>query len=761
MINNEIKGIKMFSNKNNFLEKLNKPLNQTQLAAVTSNAKSFYLAAGAGTGKTTTLTAKIAYLIEQKKLPSNQILALTFTNKAVKQMKEKLDQMIGKEKTKGITICTFHSLGTQILRKFIPFLPFSYRNNFKILDDNDCKKILKDILKEMNIDPKRVKISELKKSISDIKRKHEPQNEDTLQHSTQKEKNYQREKKYEFEMPIKVKYQIFLQNNNLVDFDDLILYTHQLLQENANVRVFYQQKFQYLLVDEFQDTDFFQYQILTLLAKEHQNIFVVGDPDQNIYSFRGARFENSQLFLNKFKPKIAFLEENYRSSKNILDKANLLIKYNKAHLFKKNLKSTKSGGEPVICKFFADYKEETRYIAKTIQNLVLQGVYSYQDFTILYRTNILGRPLEEKFLANNIPYQVFGGASFYQSKLVKDFLAYLNVIANPSQDFNFKRIINTPKRGIGTTSLLHLEKLAQEKKITLFDTLKYLDQTPIQTNAKTKLNELKKLITNLRQKLINDSFDCLSDIITYIDEKIEYCRKNDETCKMQSIKDSDSDLYYIEELKSVFMQAEKNLEGSIFEKLTQLLDQISLYNETNEQTEQDSKNPSKNDRVKLSTIHKVKGLEFRVVFITAFEDIFFDCNQKEKSDLEESRRLAYVAVTRAEEKLFLTGAYQRFSYGKQIDSQPSRFLQEMGIFQKETPRSNYFSPHLFQPNQSNQASFTNGNGFFQKGDKVKHKTLGLGVVEAIMQDLIQVRFINYQNIKIFENTNDFLAKIKE
>ncbi|WP_252861449.1 3'-5' exonuclease [New Jersey aster yellows phytoplasma] len=265
----------------------------------------------------------------------------------------------------------------------------------------------------------------------------------------------------------------------------------------------------------------------------------------------------------------------------------------------------------------------------------------------------------------------------------------------------------------------------------------------------------------MRQKLINDSFDCLSDIITYIDEKIEYCRKNDETCKMQSIKDSDSDLYYIEELKSVFMQAEKNLEGSIFEKLTQLLDQISLYNETNEQTEQDSKNPSKNDRVKLSTIHKVKGLEFRVVFITAFEDIFFDCNQKEKSDLEESRRLAYVAVTRAEEKLFLTGAYQRFSYGKQIDSQPSRFLQEMGIFQKETPRSNYFSPHLFQPNQSNQASFTNGNGFFQKGDKVKHKTLGLGVVEAIMQDLIQVRFINYQNVKIFENTNDFLAKIKE
>ncbi|BAD04706.1 ATP-dependent DNA helicase [Onion yellows phytoplasma OY-M] len=747
----------MFSNKTNFLEKLNKP----QLAAVTSNAKSFYLAAGAGTGKTTTLNAKIAYLIEQKNLPSNQILALTFTNKAAKQMQEKLAKMIGQEKTKGITICTFHSLGNQILRKFIPFLPFSYRTNFKILDDNDCKKIIKDILKEMNIDPKRIKISELRKNISAIKRKHEPQNKDTLQHATQKEHNFQRENRYEFEMPIKAKYQIFLQNNNLVDFDDLILYTHQLLQENADVRAFYQQKFQYLLVDEFQDTDFFQYQILTLLAQNHQNIFVVGDPDQNIYSFRGARFENSQLFLNKFSPQLAFLEQNYRSSKNILDKANLLIKHNEDHPFKKNLKSTKSGGEPVIYKFFSDYKEETDYITKTIQNLVLQGICSYQDFTILYRTNILGRPLEEKFLANSIPYQVFGGISFYQSKVVKDFLAYLNVIANPSQDFDFKRIINTPKRGIGTTSLAHLEQLAQEKNLALFDALNYLDQTPIQPNTKTKLNEFQKLITALRQELINDSFDCLSDIITHIDEKINYCHKNDETYKMQSIKDSEPALHYIEELKSVFMQAEKNLEGNIFEKLTQLLDQISLYSEINEQTEQDPKTPSKNDRVKLSTIHKVKGLEFRVVFIAAFEDIFFDCNQKEKSDLEESRRLAYVAITRAEEKLFLTGAYQRVSYGKQIDSQPSRFSQEMGFFSKETPRPNYFSPHLFQPNQSNQVSCTNENGFFQKGDKVKHKTLGLGVVEAIMQDLIQVRFINSQNIKIFENTTAFLAKIKE
>ncbi len=751
----------MFSNKTNFLEKLNKLLNQAQLAAVTSNAKSFYLSAGAGTGKTTTLTAKMAYLIEQKNLPSNQILALTFTNKAAKQMQEKLAEMIGKEKTKGITICTFHSLGNQILRKFITFLPFSYRNNFKILDNNDCKTILKSILKEMNIDPKRVKISELKKNISAIKRKHAPQNEDTLQHATQKEHNFKRENRYEFEIPIKIKYQFFLQKNNLVDFDDLILYTYRLLQENDDVRGFYQQKFQYLLVDEFQDTDFFQYQILTLLAHKHQNIFIVGDPDQNIYSFRGARFENSQLFLNKFKPQIAFLEQNYRSSKNILDKANLLIKYNEAHLFKKNLKSTKNRGEPVIYKFFEDYKTEANYITKTIQKLVLQGIYNYQDFTILYRTNILGRHLEEKLLANNIPYQVFGGTSFYQSKVVKDFLAYLNVIANPSQDFDFKRIINTPKRGMGKNSLLHLEQLAQEKNLDLFDALNYLDQTPIQPNTKTKLKEFQKLIKTLRQKLINDSFGCLSDIITYIDEKNGYCRKNDETFKMQSIKDYETTSHYIEELKSVFMQAEKNLEGSVFEKLTKLLDQISLYSETHEQTEQDPKTTSKNNRVKLSTIHKVKGLEFRVVFIAAFEDIFFDCNQKEKSDLEESRRLAYVAVTRAEEKLFLTGACQRVSYGKQIDNQPSRFLKEMGFFQKEIIRSNYFSPHLFQPNQSNPTSSTNGNSFFQKGDQVKHKTLGLGIVEAVMKDLIQVRFRNSQNIKMFENTNAFLVKIKE
>ncbi|MBP5835919.1 ATP-dependent helicase [Candidatus Phytoplasma meliae] len=730
----------MFSQIDNWLKKLN----QKQMQAVTSKEPSFYLVAGAGTGKTTTLIMKIAYLIKKENVPGKNILALTFTNKAANQMQNKILQIINCP-NQEINICTFHALGHQVLRKFIHLLPFGYQKNFIIIDHHDSNKILKIILKELKLDLKLYDISQLRRRISLIKRKVQPKDAESFF-----KKPFQTESanpldltfKPNLDEKIKDKYQKHLQSHNLIDFDDLILHTYNLLKDYPQVKQFYQLQFQYLLVDEFQDTDFFQYQILTFLAEKHRCIFVVGDPDQNIYSFRGACFENSQLFLKHFDPQISFLEQNYRSLPNILTKANLLISFNQEHPFKKILTSTQHEQKEeiqVVAQFFENYYLEMQYIVDKIQALVKNKKYCYQDFAILYRNNAIGKTLEKAFLAANIPYIVFGNLSFYQSKIIKDFLAYLQMIINPFQDFYFKRIINVPKRQIGKVALQHLETFAKTQNLSFFETLQHLEQIKITQGAKKQLKQFQELIKESNIKLIKNQFHSLSDIITYVDQIICYSSNLNQTqAKDQDIdgklKADNSSVFYIEELKNVLEQFEQNAKGNHFEKLTNFLEQISLYNETNEEITQ---NKQINNYVKLATIHKVKGLEFKVVFLAGLENNIFDFHKLE--ELEESRRLVYVAITRAREKLFLTGAYQRNLYGKNLDHLPSIFLKEMGF--------------CFTKNNSNVRYP------FQKGDQVKHYLFGLGVVTSLQEKIIIVQFLKPWNIKKFENSNKYLQKI--
>ncbi|MFB0638262.1 ATP-dependent helicase [Candidatus Phytoplasma solani] len=716
-----------------------KKLNKKQNEAVVSPSQTTYLVAGAGTGKTTTLTTKIAYLIEKENIASQNILALTFTNKAANQMKAKVLEMIG-EKSRGITVCTFHSLGNQILRRFIDLLPFNYNKNFIILDSKDSNKIIKTVLKEMKLDLKSFEISKLKQHISILKKKDNKQeNEQTfLDKTTQTEHNHLNYVNNQniLTEKIKTQYQKYLQSHNFIDFDDLILYTYQLLQEQPKVKSFYQEKFQYLLVDEFQDTDFYQYQILTFLTEKYRRIFVVGDPDQNIYSFRGARFENSQLFLNKFHPQISILEQNYRSSQSILEKANLLISHNKDHPFKKTLKSQKARGNSVNAHFFADSRIEAQFLIQTIKTLVKTSKHRYQDFAILYRNNSFGIFLEKYLLAGGIPYIILGNISFYQSKIVKDLLAYLHVAVNPLQDFYLKRIINVPKRQIGKITLSHLEKIQQEKKISLFEVLDNLNEVLISENTKQKLYQFKDFIKNINNQIINNQFNNLSDIITYVNQETQYSKQFTSTKQKNSQQENNTDtiLSYIEELKSVLLQTDQNLEGNNLDKLTQFLEEINLYSETSQNT---SHNNFSNNCVKLSTIHKVKGLEFKVVFVSGLEQEIFD----DKNNLDESRRLTYVAVTRAQEKLFLTGAFERKLYGEVRTCTPSRFLKEMGFGAKK---------HLsYLPNQN----------FFQKGDQVKHHLFGLGMIKELQENLIIVKFLNPPSIKHFDPSTNFLKKI--
>ncbi|WP_349402038.1 ATP-dependent DNA helicase UvrD [Candidatus Phytoplasma solani] len=714
-----------------------KKLNKYQIEAVISKELVTYLLAGAGTGKTTTLTTKIAYLIAKQKVLSKNILALTFTNKSANQMKEKVLEMVG-EQSKRVTILTFHALGNQILRKFIDLLPFNYNKNFIILDSKDCNRIIKIVLKEINIDAKILDVNQLRQQISNLKRKDNLQEdiESFLNKTRQNEHNVLASKS-SLVNKIKIQYQKHLQKNNLIDFDDLILYTYQLLKEQLSVKQFYQEKFQYLLVDEFQDTDFYQYQILTFLIEKNPCIFVVGDPDQNIYSFRGACFENSQLFLNKFKPKIYILTQNYRSSQNILEKANLLISHNKDHPFKKILNSVKGVGKIVNSHFFADSRIEAQYIVQKIKTLIQTSNYNYQDFAILYRNNSLGLFLEKYFISAGIPYVILGNLSFYQSKIVKDFLSYLHLAVNPLQDFYFRRIINVPKRQIGKITLSHLEKIAQEKKISLFEVLKNSNEVPVNETTKKQLHQFYNFIKKLNNQTINNQFESLSDIITYVDDKIQYSYQMFLIAKKQSKKDDyhQTSLSAVEELKLILSQVEKTYQGDDLLKITNFLEQIPLYNETTNQNF--SSNKEMNNYVKLSTIHKVKGLEFKVVFVVGLEKEIFDDLQ----NLEESRRLTYVAVTRAQEKLFLTGVTQRILFEQNFFHKPSIFFKEMGF---GTIKTNYF----LQKQKP-----------FQKGDQVKHHLFGLGIVLELQENIIVVEFLHPQKIKQFENSTKYLKKI--
>lgn len=684
-------------------------LNESQLKAVIHPGGPLFVVAGAGTGKTKTLTSRIAYLI-MNGVEAKRILAVTFTNKAAREMKQRVIEMTGPH-AMSVWLYTFHAFGLQILRNHIAELPYGYRPNFTVIDEDDGKKIIQDQIKELGLDTKEYSIRLLKNLISLYK-----SNRMDGFERTDEEKIYQ-------------KYQDYLKENQLLDFDDLLLYTLELLEEIPSVRERYQSHFEHVLVDEFQDTDAIQYKILKILGTKHKNVFVVGDPDQSIYAFRGANYENAKLFEKDFGAEKVILEQNYRSTNQILKAANQLIQYNFNRPSAKNLESDLGVGEPPIYHHAESDYRETFFVVNEIHKLIQRG-YQYDDIAVLYRNNALSRLFEDSFIKSSIPYIIYGGLSFYERKEIKDAIAYIRVILDQSQDFYLKRIINVPKRSIGLVSLQKLEQQARELGVSMFDAIDYVKVTP---QAKSSMLEFKKLILEMSQDF-SDMVE-LSQITPYLIEKTGYL----EMLKAEGSEISDDRINNLRELQSVFTRGDIYYEGSFVEKLTEQLDQIALYTDQDQDVEEFN-------HVKLSTYHQVKGLEFKVVFMVVLEENIFPSDRAlmHPAELEEERRIAYVGITRAKEKLYMSYADKRMVYGSMRYSYPSRFIQESRV-KLDQPKTIYEGDYV--------------SHLLKQGDKVEHNVFGIGVVIRVDDDIATIAFAMPHGIKKILESHPAIRKI--
>lgn len=694
-------------------------LNDKQKEAVCYLNGPLFVVAGAGTGKTKTLTSRIAYLVEVQGVDPKSILAVTFTNKAAKEMKERLIDMVGPLAI-NVWIDTFHAFGLKVLRRDIEALDLGYDSNFNIADEEDAKGIVRDGIKALNLDSKVYKVNDIRHKISRYKHFKEDNFKDDLERNV-----------YHY-------YKRNLVEAKLLDFDDLQVYTRDLLKKSDRVRRYYRDLFSYILVDEFQDTDDIQYDILTLLVKEKEvpELFVVGDPDQSIYSFRGANYQNAYKFQKDFG-KEHVLDINYRSTNAILKYANNLIKKNGQRPFDKNLSSNLGdGAEPQIISADTDY-QEAFLITDEINRLVNYEGYRYDDIAVLYRNNALSRIFEDTFIKNNIPYVIYGGMSFYERKEVKDMLAYIRLIMNPALDFYLKRVINVPKRAIGPTTVKKLEETAYHNHTSLLDAIEWVS---ISSKTKQSLDDFKALIERMRDYVF--SLDDMTHIITYIARESGYMVD----LEVQNDDISRDRIDNIKELASVFVQGDKFYEGTLIERLTQLLDQIALYTELDKHIS--------HDVVKLSTYHQVKGLEFRVVFMVAMEEDIFPSGRSifDPSDLEEERRICYVGITRAKDRLYLTRADRRMLYGTTQYLRPSRFLSE--VRPKAVSEGSTFTMKQVQENRHVSSSLSSG-------DKVSHVIFGIGMVVSVTDDIATIAFSFPHGIKKILENHPALTKIKE
>lgn len=688
-------------------------LNEKQREAVLTTEGPVMVMAGAGSGKTRVLTRRIAYLINDLGVNPYSILAVTFTNKAAREMKERITDLLGID-TKFMWVSTFHSFCTRLLRVEAKYLGGMYTSNFQILDDEDTLKIIKKIVKELNLDDD-IKPSYFKNLISQMKNFPDFKLSDPF-------KERLLESVYN-------KYQEYLALNNAFDFDDLLLKTVEVIKNNPEILTKYQDKFNYILVDEFQDTNKVQFELISLLAARYQNIFVVGDEDQSIYSFRGALVTNIRRFREVFPlTKLILLEENYRSTKAILDLANKVIKYNSSRV-EKNLFTEKVDSiKPYYFKAVNSY-EEVIFVLEKIKEL-LNKDYSYKDFAVLYRANYISRNFEDVFVKNKIPYVIYGGMSFFSRKEIKDVVAYLRLILNNNDNLSFLRIVNEPKRKIGTTTLEKLDKLASDNNLSLFEAI------PLVNNS--NLNKFYELINFLKDNILNyelnDYFDLLVDKTNYL----EYLKSNEEKERIENLN----------EFKSVLNEARDTYEGDNVNILASLLQDLSLRTDT------DNKNDDDNV-VKLMTFHQAKGLEFKVVFMVALEEgIFPSVNAYSPSDLEEERRICYVGITRACERLYLSAANVRLMYGREEYHTPSRFINEMELI--HTPN---VKPLVIKPKEISKPKVEIGN-IFKVGDKVNHKVFGNGLVVSVEGKFIKVAFPVPYGIKTILANHPAIIKIK-
>ena len=631
-------------------------MNDRQAEAVQTTEGPLLIMAGAGSGKTRVLTHRIAYLIDEKLVNPWNILAITFTNKAAREMKERAFSL--NPATEDCLIATFHSMCVRILRREADHI--GYNRNFTIIDPSEQRTLMKRILKTLNLDPKKWNERAILGTISNAK------NDliDEAAYVALAGDMYTEIVAKCYEM-----YQKELRQSEAMDFDDLIMLTLRLFDKNPDVLTYYQQRYQYIHVDEYQDTNHAQYQLVKLLASRFKNICVVGDADQSIYGWRGADMQNILDFEKDYpEAKVVLLEENYRSTKTILQAANDVIKNNRNRR-PKNLWTQNADGEDIVYYRANDEQDEALFVAKTIDELSSTSDYVYRDFAVLYRTNAQSRNIEEALLKANIPYTMVGGTKFYSRKEIRDVISYLNLIANTSDNISFERVVNEPKRGVGPGTVEKIRNFAAGQEMSLLDASSQIMLSPVKGKAAQAVFDFANLILNLREQL--DELT-VTELVELVLERTGYT----EQLVAQATLESQARIENIEEFLSVTKNfdedSENDTEETGLDRLSRFLNDLALIADTDDGDQESSE-------VTLMTLHAAKGLEFPVVFIIGMEENVFPLSRaaEDEDELEEERRLAYVGITRAEKVLFLTNANSRLLYGKTNYNRPTRFLNEI------------------------------------------------------------------------------------
>ena len=706
-------------------------LNEEQKKGVFTTEGPVLLLAGAGSGKTRVLTHRAVYLIEELGVNPYHILAITFTNKAAGEMRERIDDMVGYG-SENIWVSTFHSTCVRILRRFIDHIGFG--TNFTIYDTEDQKTIMKDICKRLEIDTKMYKEKSLLAAISSAK--------DELispeAYALRAQGDFRKMK----EAAVYREYQQVLRKNNALDFDDLIVKTVELFQSDMEVLDYYQERFRYIMVDEYQDTNTAQFQLIKLLAGKYKNLCVVGDDDQSIYKFRGANIYNILNFEKEFPNAVTIkLEQNYRSTQNILNAANGVIANNVGRKAKR-LWTENEEGEKIVFHQFETGFDEADYVAKDIRSKVREGMYHYGDCAVLYRTNAQSRLFEERFITASIPYKIVGGVNFYSRREIKDLLAYLKTIDNAMDDLAVRRIINVPKRGIGATTLSRVQDYADENSLTFYNALKMAEEIGTIGRASAKIRPFVMLIQSMRSKL---PYISVSELLQEIIEETGYVRE----LEAENTEEAQQRIENIDELISKAVTYEESEEEPT---LSGFLEEVALVADIDSVDETQ-------DYVVLMTLHSAKGLEFPQVYLAGMEDGLFPgfgaiCAENPTAEIEEERRLAYVGITRAKERLSISCARMRMIRGETQYNKVSRFVKEIprellaGTIQKEKmpdiPKPSMMAKNAFsaKPMALRRTGVPEARNFgnsamkkqldYAVGDTVSHLKFGTGVVKQII-----------------------------
>ena len=708
-------------------------LNTQQYEAVTTTEGALLIIAGAGSGKTRVLTHRTAYLIEEMGINPYNIMAITFTNKAAAEMRERINQMVGFG-AESIWVTTFHSTCVRILRRFADRIGFD--TSFTIYDADDQKQVMKEVCKRLEIDTKLYKEKMFLNVISSAK--------DNLVDPTEFALNVMGDYAKQRQSLVYREYQAVLKKNNAMDFDDLIMKTVELFKADPEVLDYYQERFKYIMVDEYQDTNTAQFELIRLLAGKYGNLCVVGDDDQSIYKFRGANIRNILDFEHYFpQAKVIKLEQNYRSTQNILDAANSVIANNVGRK-QKALWTDQAAGEKIHFKQFDTAYDEAEYVALDIEKQVRAGG-SYSDSAVLYRTNAQSRMFEERFIAENIPYKLVGGVNFYARKEIKDLLAYLKTIDNAKDDLAVKRIINIPKRGIGATTINKVQFFADEHEMSFYDAAKVADEIPTLGRAAAKIVPFVTFIQTMRSKA---NFLSVAELLHNVIEDTGYVRE----LEAENTSEADARIENIDELISKAVTYEESTEVPT---LSGFLEEVALVADIDDVVEG-------SEYVVLMTLHSAKGLEFPNVYLAGMEDGLFPSymtivSDNFEEDMEEERRLCYVGITRAKKRLTITSAKMRMVRGETMFSKVSRFVSEIPVNllsgtvangksiprpsqeEKKAPVVNQAKqilrskpvmnvpPKAFSTDATNQMSLP-----YQEGDRVHHVKFGEGTVTQII-----------------------------